>query len=55
MVILLFCGFIVYDTQKVLQKSNGEDAIGDALNLFLDVFNIFIRLLNITSSTRSSD
>ena len=54
-VILLFCGFIVYDTQKVLQKSNGEDAIGDALNLFLDVFNIFIRLLNITSSTRSSD
>jgi FtsH-binding integral membrane protein len=51
-VILLFCGYIVYDTQQILKKSNGDDAIGDALNLFLDVFNIFVRLLSISSSSK---
>lgn len=51
--VLLFSGFIAIDTSMVMQKSNGDDAIGDALNLFLDVLNLFINLLRILASTKS--
>lgn len=51
-VVLLFSGYILYDTQRVLQKSDGDDPMGDAMNLYLDVLNIFIRLVSITSSSK---
>ena len=51
-VVLLFGGFILYDTSKIL-RSDGSDAVGAALTLFLDVFNLFVALLNILSSQRN--
>jgi modulator of FtsH protease len=51
--IILFSGYILYDTQRVLSKSNGEDAIGDALNIYLDILNIFLSMLNISSAKKS--
>jgi FtsH-binding integral membrane protein len=49
-VILLFMGFILYDT-KMLQIRAKEcvnaDYIQESLNLFLDIFNIFVRILGL--------
>lgn len=50
--VILFSGYILFDTQIVLRKSNGEDAIGDALNLYLDILNIFLSMLNISSAKK---
>lgn len=50
--VLLFGGYILFDTQTVLKKIGRDDAIGDALNLYLDILNIFLSLLNISSSKK---
>jgi modulator of FtsH protease len=49
--VLLFCGYILYDTSRLLQDRE-DDAIGAALRLFLDVVNLFVFLLRILSSSR---
>ncbi|KAL3855766.1 hypothetical protein ACJMK2_014973 [Sinanodonta woodiana] len=45
--LLLFCAFILYDTQLIIEKArNGdEDYIWHSVDLFLDFINIFRRLL----------
>ena len=49
-VIFLFIGFILYDT-KMLQVRAKEcvkaDYLNESLNLFLDIFNIFVRVLGL--------
>lgn len=53
--VILFCGFVLFDTAKILLEPDLGNAVGDALGLFLDVLNIFINLLSIFSSKSSSD
>uniref|UniRef100_A0A6B2LIJ8 Bax inhibitor 1 n=1 Tax=Arcella intermedia TaxID=1963864 RepID=A0A6B2LIJ8_9EUKA len=45
--LLLFIGYVVYDTQMILEKvSLGDnDFVGHALELFVDFVAIFVRLL----------
>lgn len=50
--VLLFCGYILYDTSRLLRDPEA-DAVSAALRLFLDVVNLFIFLLRILSSSRS--
>jgi modulator of FtsH protease len=50
--VLLFSGFILYDTSRLLRSDQRDDAIGAALSLFLDVVNLFMMLLRILSSSR---
>tara|TARA_B100001094_G_scaffold300713_1_gene326346 strand:+ start:46 stop:864 length:819 start_codon:yes stop_codon:yes gene_type:complete len=48
--VVVFCGFVVYDTHILLERARGEkqaDCIADAIDLFLDFINIFIRLVYI--------
>ena len=49
--VLIFCGYIAYDMQKVkmLIPTIGEDkaAIYGAFELYLDFINLFIRLLEL--------
>lgn len=49
--IILFLGFVLYDTSKILQGPQ-DDAIGDALNLFLDAANLFLDILRILTATK---
>ena len=49
--VLLFAGYILYDTSRILRSGEG-DAIGAAISLFLDVVNMFLALLRILSSRR---
>ena len=50
--VLLFCGYILYDTSRILQEREENDPVGAALRLFLDVVNLFTFLLRILSSSR---
>jgi FtsH-binding integral membrane protein len=50
--LLLFCGFVLFDTQLIVERYNNgdDDYIRHSLNLFLDFINIFRRLLIILAS-----
>ena len=50
--LLLFCGFILFDTQLIVERfSRGDsDYIWHSVDLFLDFVNIFVRLLAILAS-----
>jgi len=52
--LLVFCGFVCFDTQLIIEKAaqgNG-DVIMDSLELFLDFVSIFVRLLIILSKDK---
>jgi len=52
--LLVFCGFVVFDTQLIIEKAahGSKDFVWDSLNLFLDFVNIFVRLLIILSKDK---
>jgi len=50
--VLLFAGYILFDTSRILRDPREDDAVGAALRLFLDVVNLFLFLLRILSSSR---
>jgi FtsH-binding integral membrane protein len=49
---VLFCGFIAYDTQRLMRNQAMNDAVGFALSIYLDVLNLFLALLRIFSRRR---
>lgn len=49
--VLIFGGFIVYDTARIVRSGDDTDPVGAALGLFLDVVNLFVNLLRILSAT----
>ncbi|NWU65231.1 LFG4 protein, partial [Pterocles burchelli] len=44
---LLFCGFIIYDTHLLMHKLSPEEYILAAINLYLDIINLFLHLLRV--------
>ncbi|XP_073507807.1 protein lifeguard 4 [Phyllobates terribilis] len=44
---LLFCGFIIYDTHLLMHKLSPEEHILAAINLYLDMINLFLHLLRL--------
>ena len=50
--LILFCGFVLFDTQLIVERfNNGDnDYVRHSLDLFLDFINIFRRLLVILAS-----
>ena len=49
---LLFCGFILYDTSKLLREWRGNDYVGFAIQLYLDFLNLFLFILRILGGSR---
>lgn len=49
--VLLFGAFVLYDTSRLLH-SDEDDAVGGAIQLYLNFLNIFLALLRILSSRR---
>jgi len=45
----LFSVFIVYDTNQILQKDYYGDFITASMDYYLDIINIFVKLVNIMS------
>lgn len=54
--LLVFCAFVLYDTQLIIEKARtgDDDYIWHSIDLFLDFINIFKRLLIILSNKESS-
>ena len=42
---LIFCGFIVFDTNNMIKRYNYDDYIWAAVSLYLDVINLFMVLV----------
>lgn len=51
-IVLLFSGFILYDTSKILKNAHAIPPTLGALNLYLDFLNLFMRLLRIMGRER---
>lgn len=52
-----FAGYVVADTQLIIAKASSGyfDAVWDALELFLDFVNLFIRLLRILGKKKKEE
>lgn len=48
--VVIFGAYILYDTSMMLQKGE-DDAVGCALNLYLDFLNLFLNLLRLLSGS----
>ena len=44
---LIFCLFVVFDTQQTLMKLSPEEYILATINLYLDILNLFLELLRL--------
>eukprot|EP00966_Prymnesium_polylepis_P030796 716847-Prymnesium_polylepis.2 len=50
---VLFCGFILYDTHRVCKVYGYDDYIVAAIELYLDIINLFLYLLRLLASSRN--
>jgi modulator of FtsH protease len=50
--LLLFAGFVLYDTSNIIHRYPTNEYVAGALSLYLDAFNIFLALLRILNSGR---
>lgn len=44
---IVFCGYIVYDTDNLIKRYSYDEYIWAAVALYLDIINLFISLLSI--------
>ena len=50
--VLLFSGFILYDTSNILRHYGTDEHVSATLALYLDILNLFIALLSILGIAR---
>jgi FtsH-binding integral membrane protein len=52
--LLVFAGYVLFDTQLIVENSEEgrRDTVGDALELFTNLFAIFVRILVLLSQDR---
>ncbi len=50
--LLLFSGFVLYDTSNIIRRYPTNEYVAGALSLYLDAFNIFLALLRILNASR---
>nr|QOU08708.1 BI1-like protein [Vitis labrusca x Vitis vinifera] len=44
---LIFCGYIIYDTDNLIRRYSYDEYIWAAVSLYLDVINLFLALLTV--------
>jgi modulator of FtsH protease len=50
--LLLFSGFVLYDTSNIIRRHPTTEYVAAALSLYLDAFNIFLAVLRLLNSGR---
>lgn len=50
--LLLFSGFVLYDTSNIIRRYPTTEYVAGALDLYLDAFNIFLAVLRLLNSGR---
>ncbi|XP_050365608.1 protein LIFEGUARD 4-like [Argentina anserina] len=53
--ILVFCGYIVYDTDELIKRYQYDEYILAAIDLYLDLLNLFLKILEVMKDAESSD
>uniref|UniRef100_A0AAQ5YU74 Transmembrane BAX inhibitor motif containing 4 n=1 Tax=Amphiprion ocellaris TaxID=80972 RepID=A0AAQ5YU74_AMPOC len=49
---LVFCGFIIYDTNLLMKQLSPEEHILASINLYLDIVNLFLHILRVLDSMK---
>lgn len=44
---LIFCGYIIYDTDNLIKRYSYDEYIWAAVSLYLDIINLFLALLTV--------
>jgi protein lifeguard len=44
---LVFCGYVVYDTDSLIKRYSYDEYVWAAVALYLDVINLFLSLLTL--------
>lgn len=52
MCLLLFSGYVLYDTSNIIRRYPTNEYVAGALSLYLDAFNIFLALLRLLNAGR---
>lgn len=50
---VLFCGFILFDTYMIMHRLSTEEYVIAAVDLYLDLINLFIYMLRILQAFKS--
>ena len=50
---VLFCGFILFDTYMIMHHLSTEEYVIAAVDLYLDLINLFIYMLRILQAFKS--
>lgn len=50
---IIFCGYIVYDTDNLIKRFSYDEYIWAAVSLYLDIINLFLSLLTIFRAVES--
>lgn len=51
-ILVLFMGFVLYDTSKILKEYDDRDYVAAVLSLYIDFVNILVRILSLLSGGR---
>lgn len=44
---IVFCGYIVYDTDNLIKRYTYDEYIWASISLYLDIINLFLSLLTV--------
>ncbi|KAF3796043.1 BI1-like protein [Nymphaea thermarum] len=50
---LIFCGYIVYDTDNLIKRHSYDEYIWASVSLYLDIINLFLSLLTLLRAAES--
>ena len=51
---LVFCGYVIFDTQMIMRHHHVEEEIAAAISLYLDVLNLFMFILRILNNQNNN-
>lgn len=50
---IVFCGYIIYDTDNLIKRYTYDEYIWAAVALYLDIINLFLSLLTLFRASES--
>jgi FtsH-binding integral membrane protein len=53
--VLIFCGYVLFDTSRILNSADRMNPVAAATSLYLDALNLFLFILRILMQSRRND
>lgn len=51
----IFAGYIIYDTQLIMKHLCPEEYVIGVLNLYMDIINLFVKVLRVLNSLKQNE